>query len=214
MNRLFVFTSLSLAFFLYQGLSSASDLKNEMNCRIDGNDAYIFKGHSPDKKVKILGRSDICDGGYQWLRDPVKIGIGFIIAAPLDLGLQAKSMVFRVSLLSGTALKIGEIPASAEKGSGFKFNHIFQESGSSFLDRYELSNTKVHYLGTKLELVFDGNVCIAKNGLVSRSQSIVDNNCENVIEASFKNPVCLSYHENHTHVVRLKKCSVIIPPQY
>ncbi len=199
-----------LAFFALHGFVLASAPATQLGCKVAGDGAMIFRAEHEDIAIEIVGRADICSNGFEWLEQPKSVGTGYIIAAPLELGLQAKSTVFRLSFLDRTSYLVGELPAAAESVGKFQFINIFQELGSVFLDRYELSERDVRFLGTERELIFEGSVCLSNGGNVLRKLSTSRSHCKKILQASFESPVCLRYVGDHAVLASAKDCSKLL----
>ncbi|MDP1681561.1 MAG: hypothetical protein Q8L39_07270, partial [Burkholderiales bacterium] len=141
--------------------------------------------------VILKSRGDVCEAGFEFTAAPSQSLTGLLIAAPTELGLRAKNIVYRVSFLDGSAVRIGELPASAERTGNGKFLDVYQGGGSVFLDRYDVSSNLVKLSPVSLELILDGRLCIQRKNDVWNMETGSKKSCSKIATANFASPLCL-----------------------
>lgn len=178
---------------------------DSISCKQDGDSSLLTYGQGGGAKSLKFNRADLCRAGFEFVPDYSSRVDGFLIVSPEELGLLAKSLVYRVSFKKATAHLIGDIPASAERRHGGVYVDFLQEGGSIYMNTYNLLPDRIEYSSDSLELVIDGDVCTAPAGAVG-SLSSVGGRCDSVVLASFSNPVCIAHSGKNARIVDRSMC--------
>ena len=202
---------LSIALLLFQGCAPAraTEPAAQFECRTDGLDALLQLTGKPGNAVTLTGAAHACAAGWEVIWTQIKPATGYVITSPKELGLRAKGDVYRVNFAGRTAFLIGELPATATRISGLAFSDLYQEAGAIYMDRYELLDTAVHVLGTDLELVLDGDVCVLGPKGAFRFGISDEQQCGQKVSATMQAPVCLRHRDDKAEVVATSECSAL-----
>jgi len=174
------------------GFAHASDLEVQpLSCTPVGNDAMLFHASRQDKPVQLKGRGDVCEAGLEYIPAPGQTLTGIVLAAPTELGLRAKTDVYHISFQDGSAVRIGDLPASSERTVAWRFVDVFQEGEAVFLDRYDVTPSLVKRRPVSLELMFDGRLCVQHKDNVWNMETGEKRTCSKIVGASFANPLCI-----------------------
>lgn len=186
------FSFIVSAAIAFSGFTHASVVETQnVSCSQSGNDAKLAHTNLQTIPVVLRERSDVCEAGFEFLPNPGQPLAGIVLAAPTELGLRAKNIVYRVSFQDGSATRIGELPISSVRTVGGFFLDVFQESGSVFLDRYELGSNSVKHSPVSLELALNGRFCIQHKDDVWNMETSSNKLCGKIARASFTSPLCL-----------------------
>lgn len=177
-----------------------------ISCSPSGSDAKLTHSNCPSTPVVLKGRSDVCELGFEFLPHPDQPLAGIVLAAPIELSLQAKNVVYRVSFHDGSAKNIGELPVSSEQTTGGVFLNVFQEGGSAFLEKYVITPNSVNHNPITLELVIDGRLCVQNKGDVWNLEVAVKRTCGKITTASFTNPLCLVHKTGKARLSHRSVC--------
>ena len=162
-----------------------------VSCLSSGSDAKLTHANCPSTPVVLKGRSVVCETGFEFFPDRGQTVTGIVLAAPSELGLRAKNIVYRVSFDDGSVKEIGELPVSSEQTTNGVFLDVFQEGGSVFLDKYDITSNSVKHNPVTLELVIDGRLCVQHKDDVWNLETADKRTCGKIATASFANPLCL-----------------------
>lgn len=176
-----------------------------ISCKRDGDSSILTYGQGVGYKSLKLNRADLCHAGFEFVPDSVSRADGFLILSPEELGRSAKSLVYRVSFKTATAHLIGDLPASAERRHDGVYVDFLQEGGSIYMNTYNLLLDRIDYSSDSLELVIDGDVCTAPDGVVG-SLSSGGGRCDRVVPASFQDPVCIAHSGRSARIVDRSLC--------
>lgn len=184
-----IFAIIALGAYTY---ASESTIK-EISCVSSGNAVRLFHINAAAKPVLLKDINDVCEAGFEFHSDADQTLTGIVVTVPSELGLRAKNSLYRVSFKEGTALLIGELPVSSERIGAGVYLDVFQEGGSIFLDRYNVTSDLVRLAPASLELVLDGRLCVQRKDDVWNMDTSIKKSCSQIILASFKSPVCLAH---------------------
>ncbi len=176
-----------------------------ISCKRDGDSSILTYGQGVGYESPKLDRADLCHAGFEYIPDSASRADGFLILSPEELGLSAKSLVYRVSFKTATAHLIGDLPASAERRHDGVYVDFLQEGGSIYMNTYNLLSDRIDYSSDSLELVIDGDVCTAPDGAVG-SLSSGGGSCDSVVPASFQNPICIAHSGKNARIVDRSLC--------
>lgn len=176
-----------------------------ISCKRDGDSSLLTYGQGAGYKSLKINGANLCHAGFEFVPDPVSREDGFLILSSENLGLSAKSLVYRVSFKTVTAHLIGDLPASAERRHDGVYVDFLQEGGSIYMNTYNLLPDRIDYSSDSLELVIDGDVCTAPGGAVG-SLSSGGERCDSVVPASFQNPVCIAHSGRNARIVDRSLC--------
>lgn len=161
-------------------------------------------------EVRIDGRADICESGFEFWPDRRNGREGLLLLSPVELGLNAKSSVYRVSFASGLVQQIGELPVAAERTSPGHYSTIVQQAGSLFLETYVIGQTSIDKGDASLELVVDGWVCTDRGGAAFVRVIDPSRDCVRRLRASRTKPVCLAHSTGRNVIVALNQCKPLL----
>lgn len=179
---------------------------DSISCKQDGDSSLLIYGQGGATKSLKFSRADLCRAGFEFVPDSVSHADGFLIVSPEELGLSAKSLVYRVSFKTETAHLIGEIPASAERRRDGVYVDFLQEGGSIYMNAYNILRDRIEYSPDSLELVVDGDVCAAPAGAVGSLSSGGEGGCGSVVSASFSDPICIAHSGKTSRIVERSAC--------
>lgn len=148
----------------------------------------------------------MCETGFEFLADQGQTVKGIVLAAPSELGLRAKNIVYRVSFDDGSVREIGELPVSSEQTKNGVFLDVFQEGGSVFLDKYDITWNSVKHNSITLELVIEGRLCVQNKEDVWNLETANKRTCGKVATGSFANPLCLVHKAGKARLSRRPAC--------
>jgi hypothetical protein len=194
-----------MAILLASQSSFASAASNN-ECRSDGADAVITFKAAALNEYAIVGRSDICDNGYEIVEDKPS-GVVYLLAAPMELGLRAKRQVFRIDAVGEKVTNIGEIPASAERVTESVFVDSYQEGASVFQEKYKIEKDRVAREPASLELIFDGSVCTSAPTAIYNPRLTVGQGCKRVVNVVPSRPVCILHKGATSKIAPIAKCA-------
>lgn len=177
-----------------------------VSCLSSGSDAKLTHTNCPSTPVVLKGRSGVCETGFEFLADQGQTVKGIVLAAPSKLGLRAKYVVYRVSFDDGSVREVGELPVSAEQTKNGVFLDVFQEGGSVFLDRYDITSNSVRHSPITLELVIDGQLCVQHKENVWNLGTADKRTCGKIATASFANPLCLVHKTGKARLSHRAAC--------
>ena len=178
-------------FWLFASTFTLGAEPQAINCLVGDSGATLTLSDLKSKSILVSGRSDICDSGYAFFPDHNQPLNGVIFAAPEEIGLNEKNAIFRVSFKNGKVKRIGELPVSSENTSDNIYVNVFQSGGSLFLERYAIEAEAVNRIGSQIELVEEGRLCIDKKDDIWNVEINTAKSCKKFIEASISKPVCL-----------------------
>lgn len=189
----------------FGGAVSAQN-SNSISCKQDGDSSLLIYGQGAENKSLKFSRADLCRAGFEFLPDSASSMDGFLRASPEELGLSAKSLIYRVSFKTATAHLIGEIPASAERRRDGVYVDFLQEGGSIYMNTYNILRDRIDYSPDSLELVIDGDVCAAPAEAVGSLSSGGGVSCGSVVSASFSDPICIAHSGKTSRIVERSTC--------
>ncbi|HSW08869.1 hypothetical protein [Aquabacterium sp.] len=190
-------------------LTGACAAEPALQCRVDERSAVLSLKGGPGVEVVIPRRADICEAGYSYEAEAGQPMRGLLMLAPRELGLNAKNVVYRISFADGEALKLGELPASAERGADGRYQNVIQQAGSLFLEHYEIDAAAVRMAPVSHELVFDGELCTDAANAVHVRGIGVAGACSKRMKASMARPVCVAHRQGSDRVVPLVECEAL-----
>lgn len=197
---------LLVSFFVGASASGKTSTIQPLTCSENGPDAILTHVNQQETQVTLPNRRDVCEAGFEFMPDKGQPLTGLVLAAPIELGLHAKNTVFRVSFQDGMAKRLGELPVSAVHTSSGSFVDVFQEGGSVFLERYEVSTTQIKRTDAALELVIDGHICVQQKNDVWIIEISDGRSCRKRIVASASKPRCVVHEDSKAMLSPRQAC--------
>ena len=191
----------------FSSFSHASEFNVQtVSCSSSGSDAKLTYANRLSTPVILKGRGYMCETGFEFLSHRNQKLAGILLVAPTELGLRAKNIVYQISFQDGSANIIGELPVSSERTGDARFLDVFQEGGSAFLDRYDITSNGVSRNPITLELVFDGRLCVQHKEDVWNLETGGKKTCTKIATASFEGPVCLVHKTGKARLSSRRAC--------
>jgi hypothetical protein len=178
-------------------------------CSRDAYGTTLTQQSTPSKKIIFRTQSDICENGYQLIRDTKDKDEATILLSPTELGANAKYSVYHASFSTGEAEQIGELPASAYIDESGAATNIHQEGGSIYMEKYKINRHNIEIMPTTLELVVDGSLCLDNMSNVWPLEIHNDKSCSKRVKASFSHPMCIRHEEPNHRLQPKSACNEI-----
>lgn len=182
----------------------------EVECLIMGSEAVLqVVGASHLKQIKLEQSPEVCERGFEFTAATSNSTAGLLRIAPSHLGLNAQNEVFRISFETGSATRLGEVPASADLVDDETFIQSVQQAFSIHRTVYFIQGDSIAISPDSLELVTGGTVCTDVANRVYVREIASNTDCKKSIKASFSLPVCLIHHGLAAAVSSLDRCASI-----